>query len=81
MLCKKVAVHDAILHKKRIWLGIIDRLLFNPHHQFKSLQMKLQGCVGGDWGLRVAGEVINASLPEGPQRVSLLFYIADSQVT
>lgn len=40
----------------------------------------MQGCTGGDWVLRVNSEVINASMSEAPQRISIIFYIADSQV-
>ena len=40
----------------------------------------LQGCAGGDWALRVGAKAVNNSLPGAPQRISLLFYIADSRV-
>ncbi|CAL8462054.1 g1585 [Coccomyxa elongata] len=38
-----------------------------------------RGCTGGDWALRVNSEVNNASMSQAPQRISVIFYIADSQ--
>jgi hypothetical protein len=43
--------------------------------------MVMQGCAGGDWAVRVRAEAVNTSLVEHRQRLSLLFYIADSQVS
>lgn len=40
----------------------------------------MQGCAGGDWALRVEGKAANASLGDKPQRISLLFYVADARV-